>query len=168
MSKDVQIWMNKLREFTEEDNYVNFRHEVILYIVSYLKDFEINNVEIFFVLSYLKGSQVLTWLQNYINQYIIVDDILFVNTFDIFIKKLNQLFDNPNYKKKALVKFWVLIQGSRIMDDFFINFEIIWTKVVLTDKHYDDLLINWLKQVLNLNVIKHIIQTSLSLTDYEF
>ena len=55
-TKETSVWTNKLREFSGGDNYIDFRREIALYVMSHKKDFATDDAKIYFVLSYLKSG----------------------------------------------------------------------------------------------------------------
>ncbi|KAL5514790.1 hypothetical protein ACEPAG_2106 [Sanghuangporus baumii] len=54
------------KEYSGSNDYVDFRHEVQLYLKSYESRFQDDEAKIIFVLSYLNSESASTWAENYI------------------------------------------------------------------------------------------------------
>ena len=141
----TRVYMAELHKYEGGKDFIDFRREVSLYITSHAANFMTDPSKIFFMLSYLKGGRVMTWAQNYVNAATTNSVITFADTYDQFVAKLTDLFNDLICKEKAMAEFWNLVQGNQTTDDFFNEFEILQINAGYIDLKHDEHLIDRLK-----------------------
>ena len=81
--------------------------------------------------------------------------------------QLGKSFEDSSKKETAIQKLRQLKQGSKSVDVFFQQFEILKTKAGLKDKVHNTVLINLLQYSLNTEVLRQLIYIYLVSTTYE-
>ena len=81
--------------------------------------------------------------------------------------QLGKSFEDSSKKETAIQRLRQLKQGSKSVDVFFQQFEILKTKAGLKNKVHDTVLINLLQYSLNTKVLRQLIHIYLVLTTYE-
>lgn len=150
----------KPREYDGGSDYVDFKREVILYITANVRDFPTDEACILFTISYLKSGNAAAWAQNYYNASLVGGMPLFTDTWERFLRKLDEAFDDPNRKHRALGKLWATRQAGRTAEEFFNKFEILRTDANLDTTHNAGVLIEHLKKALDMDVVRGIMQTN--------
>ena len=83
------------------------------------------------------------------------------------MNQLGKSFENPSKKETVIQRLRQLKQGSKSVNVFFQQFEILKTKASLKNKVYNTVLINLLQYSLNTEVLKQLMCIYPVLTTYE-
>ena len=83
------------------------------------------------------------------------------------MNQLRKSFEDSSKKETAIQRLRQLKQGSKSVDVFFQQFEILKTKASLKNKVYDTVLIDLLQYLLNTKVLKQLIHIYSVSTTYE-
>ena len=157
-----------LREYKEGKDYQDFKRECLLYILANKRAFPSYKKKILFVLSYLKEGTAAAWAENWVAQHTDDDgDIYCLDTFQAFMDQLGKSFEDSSKKETVIQRLRQLKQGSKSVDVFFQQFEILKTKAGLKNKVHNTVLIDLLQYSLNTEVLRQLIHIYLVLTTYE-
>ena len=157
-----------LREYKGGKDYQDFKRECLLYILANKRAFPSYKKKILFVLSYLKEGTTATQAENWVAQYTDNDDNIYcLNTFQAFINQLGKSFEDSSKKETMIQRLRQLKQGSKSVDVFFQQFEILKTKTSFKNKVYNTVLINLLQYLLNTKVLRQLIHIYSVFTTYK-
>ena len=67
VTASTRVFTVKPHKYEGSRDFIDFQHEVSLYITSHMANFTTDPFKIFFVLLYLKGGRATTWVQNYVD-----------------------------------------------------------------------------------------------------
>ena len=156
----------KPHEYSGGRDYVDFRREVRLYLTANDGKLKTSKDKILFTLSYLKGGHAATWAENYVEKHTKDGTLKIEQSWEEFLKDLDASFDDPSRFEKAMRQFEQLEQGKKTAEEFFAEFDIIRTKAGLTQEAHDSIVINRLKQALNVRVLEGVIRSNKIPTEY--
>ncbi|KAL5536584.1 hypothetical protein ACEPAF_406 [Sanghuangporus sanghuang] len=157
MSKKVHI--AKPQDFNGKHNYVDFKRELHLYVYASESEFMTSKAKIMFVLLYMKSSAAASWAESYTSGAVDAHgQLVFRDSWDAFLKKLDTLFDDLACSQKAFEGLDTMYQGELNADEFFNKFDICCVDTGLAMEAHDEWLMSCLKRALNLKVVEGIMR----------